>query len=186
MCCRCNNRRRKTNSDCHRGRRNGADVDIYPTEEEHAVEVLTPWEKELEMLEDWLNNPEPVDDCHEQTVMQILGEEHSIEFLRNFSQEAEQMMTAALKPATEDESEFQSEEQLGEAGDEPTEELAEASLSKEEAEKQLSNETAEMEFAVGWQAKATRRWRKNKGDQDDPPIDKEECNRTSSIKRANH
>jgi hypothetical protein len=42
--------------------------------------VLTPWEKELEMLEDWLKNPEPVDDFHEQTVMQILGEGNSTEF----------------------------------------------------------------------------------------------------------
>jgi hypothetical protein len=53
-----------------------------PAEEEHADKMLTPWEKELEMLEDWLNNPEPVDDCHEQTVMQILGEEHSTELLK--------------------------------------------------------------------------------------------------------
>jgi hypothetical protein len=28
-------------------------------EEEHTVKMLTPWEKELEMLEDWLNDPEP-------------------------------------------------------------------------------------------------------------------------------
>jgi hypothetical protein len=48
-----------------------------PAEQEHADKVLTPWEKELEMLEDWLKNPEPVDDCHEQTVMQILGEGNS-------------------------------------------------------------------------------------------------------------
>jgi hypothetical protein len=27
--------------------------------EEHTVRILTQWEKELEMLEDWLNNPEP-------------------------------------------------------------------------------------------------------------------------------
>jgi hypothetical protein len=25
-------------------------------EEEHTVKMLTPWEKELEVLEDWLNN----------------------------------------------------------------------------------------------------------------------------------
>jgi hypothetical protein len=31
-------------------------------EEEHTVKMLTPWEKELEMLEDWLNHPEPVDE----------------------------------------------------------------------------------------------------------------------------
>jgi hypothetical protein len=31
------------------------------------------------MMEDWLNNPKLVDDCHEQTVMQIVGEENSIE-----------------------------------------------------------------------------------------------------------
>jgi len=32
-------------------------------EEEHTVEILTPWEKELEMLEDWLNDPEPENGC---------------------------------------------------------------------------------------------------------------------------
>jgi hypothetical protein len=36
--------------------------------EEHADNMLTPWEMELEMLEDWLNHPEPVDDCHEETI----------------------------------------------------------------------------------------------------------------------
>jgi hypothetical protein len=51
-------------------------------EEEHADKMLTPWEMELEMLEDWLNHPEPVDDCHEQTVMQMLAEEHSEESLK--------------------------------------------------------------------------------------------------------
>jgi hypothetical protein len=38
-------------------------------EEEHAYKMLTPWEKELEMLEDWLKNPEPVDDFHEHKIM---------------------------------------------------------------------------------------------------------------------
>jgi hypothetical protein len=33
--------------------------------EEHEDKMLTPWEMELEMLEDWLNHLEPVDDCHE-------------------------------------------------------------------------------------------------------------------------
>jgi hypothetical protein len=60
-----------------------------PVEEEHAVELLSPWEKELEMLEDWLNHPEPIGDCREKTVMQISGEENSEELLRNFSQGAE-------------------------------------------------------------------------------------------------
>jgi hypothetical protein len=54
-------------------------------EEEHADKILTPWEMELEMLEDWLNHPEPVDDCHEQKVMQMLAEEHSKELLRILS-----------------------------------------------------------------------------------------------------
>jgi hypothetical protein len=95
-------KRKETNNDCRRGGE-GAYTDVFPTEEkEHAVNMLTPWEKELEMLEDWLNNPEPVDDCQE-TVMQILREEHSTKFLRNFSQEDEQMMIATLKHATEDE-----------------------------------------------------------------------------------
>jgi hypothetical protein len=39
-----------------------------PVEEEHAVEFLTPWEKELNMLEDWLNHPELVNDYHKETV----------------------------------------------------------------------------------------------------------------------
>jgi hypothetical protein len=52
----------------------------------------------------------------QQTVMHIIGEENSTELLRNFSQEVEQMMTVALRHATEEGSEFQSEEQLEEAG----------------------------------------------------------------------
>jgi hypothetical protein len=75
--------------------------------EEHADKMLTPWEMELEMLEDWLNHPEPVDDCHEETVMHMLAEEHSEESLRNFNQGAEQMMiTVVSKCATKDEGEF--------------------------------------------------------------------------------
>jgi hypothetical protein len=34
-------------------------------EEEHTVEMHTPWEKEIEMLEDWLNNKKPVGGYHE-------------------------------------------------------------------------------------------------------------------------
>jgi hypothetical protein len=96
--------------------------------------MLTPWEMELEMLEDWLNHPEPVDDCHEQTVMQMLAEEHSRNCSENFSQGAEQMMmTAMSRHAAEDEGKFQSEEQLEEAGIQPAQgEMAEASLSEEE------------------------------------------------------
>jgi hypothetical protein len=113
--------------------------------------MLTPWEKELEMLEDWLNHPEPVDDFHEQTVMQILGEEHSTELLRNFSQEAGQEMTTTLKPVAEDESEFQSGEQLEEAGNMPAGEMTEASLSEEVTEQKISQkETAGLESAVEW------------------------------------
>jgi hypothetical protein len=79
---------------------------------------------ELEMLEDWLNNPEPKDGCQE-TVMP-------------------------------DGAEYQPEEQLEEAGVEPTqEELAEDNLSEEIVEQQLSDETAELESAAGWQANAT-------------------------------
>jgi hypothetical protein len=34
-------------------------------EEEHAYKMLTPWDMELDMLEDSLNHPKPIDDCHE-------------------------------------------------------------------------------------------------------------------------
>jgi hypothetical protein len=83
-----------------------------PAKEEHADKMLTPWEMELEMLEDWLNHPEPIDDCHEETTMQMIAEEHSEESLRIFSQGAEQTITAVPRRATKDEGEFQSEEQL--------------------------------------------------------------------------
>jgi hypothetical protein len=43
---------------------------------------------ELEILEDWLNNPEPAGDYHEQ----ILAKEHSEESLRIFSKGAEKVM----------------------------------------------------------------------------------------------
>jgi hypothetical protein len=53
-------------------------------EEEHIDKMLTPWEMELEMLEDWLNHPEPVDDYHKETVMKMIAEENSKESLRIF------------------------------------------------------------------------------------------------------
>jgi hypothetical protein len=34
-------------------------------EEEQVDRLLTPWEMELEMLEDWLNNPEPAGELEE-------------------------------------------------------------------------------------------------------------------------
>jgi hypothetical protein len=33
--------------------------------EEKACRLITPWEMELEILEDWMNNPELVGDFHE-------------------------------------------------------------------------------------------------------------------------
>jgi len=71
-------------------------------EEEHADKMLTPWDMELEMLEDWLNHPEPIDDCHEQTVMQMLAEENSEEWLNIFIQEAEKTATLELAAAEEE------------------------------------------------------------------------------------
>ena len=102
------------------------------------------------MLEDWLNHPEPIDDFHEQTIMKILEKEHSEKLLKNFSQGAEQMITAALRYVAEGESEFQYKEQLEEVGDSPVGELAEAKMSEGEVEKRLSDKTAEMNFAARW------------------------------------
>jgi hypothetical protein len=137
--------------------------------------MLTPWEMELEMLEDWLNHLEPVDDCHEETVMQMLAEEHSEELLKNFSQGDEQlMMTVMPRHAAEDEGKFQSEEQLEEAGDMPAEELVEAKLSEKEAEQQLSDRIAELESAAEWQLNATKEEEDGMGDLVDLPICREE------------
>jgi hypothetical protein len=156
-------------------------------EEEHTVKMLTPWEKELEMLEDWLNHPEPVDECHEKTVMEILREEHSEKLLENFSQGAEQMITAVSRHATEDEGEFQSEEQLEEAGIQPAQgEMAEASLSEKMTEQQISQEdkTAELNFAAGWQVEATEE-EDSLGDRDDLPICREEV-QWSMLQKESH
>ena len=46
-----------------------------PAEEEHTNKMLTPWEMELDMLEDWLNHPELVYDYHEETFTQMSEEE---------------------------------------------------------------------------------------------------------------
>jgi hypothetical protein len=55
----------------------------------------------------------------------------------------------------------------------PTRELAEANLSEGEAEKQISDETAEEEFAAGWPVSATGD-EYSRGDQVDLPIVEEE------------
>ena len=47
-------------------------ISIPTKKEENSDEFLTQWEKELKMLEDWLENPEPEDGCHE-TIMQVEG-----------------------------------------------------------------------------------------------------------------
>jgi hypothetical protein len=62
-------RRKTANSDYHD---EGAVLESAQgeEEEEHTVEMLTQWEIELRMLEDWLDNLEPTDDC-QKTVMQI-------------------------------------------------------------------------------------------------------------------
>ena len=74
-----------------------------PTEKKwNSDELLTQWEKELEMLEDWLNNPKPEDGC-QGIVMQILGEVHSTELLKFFIQEDEREITSALELVEEEE-----------------------------------------------------------------------------------
>jgi hypothetical protein len=74
-----------------------------PTEkEENSDELITQWEKDLKMLEDWLDNPKP-EYGFQKIVMQITGEENSAQLLKNFSPGAEQEMTATLEPVAEEE-----------------------------------------------------------------------------------
>jgi len=44
--------------------------------EENSDEFLTQWKQGMNMLEDWLDNPEP-EDGFKDTVIQIAGEENS-------------------------------------------------------------------------------------------------------------
>jgi hypothetical protein len=72
---------------------------------------------------------------------------------------------------------YQPEEKLEEVGLEPMQEelTEEANMSVEETEQQVSQEeTAELKFAAGWQAKATKEEENDMGDQDDLPTNKEE------------
>ena len=55
----------------------------------------------------------------------------------------------------------------------PTRELVEANLSEGEAEKQISDKTAEEEFAIGWPVSATRDGH-SRGDRIVLPISDEE------------
>jgi len=56
-----------------------------PTEkEDNLVELLTQWEKDMKMLEDWLDNPK-LEDGYQEMVMKITGEEHSTKLLKTFS-----------------------------------------------------------------------------------------------------
>jgi hypothetical protein len=45
-------------------------------EKEQANKVLTPWEMELEMLEDWLNNPEPTGELIEDQLSEKVTKRH--------------------------------------------------------------------------------------------------------------
>jgi hypothetical protein len=60
--------------------------------EEQAGRFITPWEMELEMLEDWLNNPEP---ARELTEFELSEEKRMTE------QQVSQRETAELKTAVE-------------------------------------------------------------------------------------
>jgi hypothetical protein len=87
----------------------------------------------------------------------------------------------------ETEGEYHPKEQLEEVGDMPAGELARTKLSKEEDEQKLSDKTAELNFAAGWQAKATRDGENHTGDRVDLPIDKEEVQyREDCIRKTNH
>jgi hypothetical protein len=60
------------------------------------------------------------------------------------------------------------------------------SCQKKEAEKRLSDKTAELNFAAEWQAEATEE-ENSMGDLVDLPTDKEKkCSRGDCIKRASH
>jgi hypothetical protein len=140
--------------------------------EDNSDEFLTQWEQELNMLEDWLENPKLEYDC-QKIVTKIVREDHSTKFLKNFIREAKQRMNATLKHVAEEGVELYPEEQLIEYGDMPSqEELIETNMSKEESEQQFSKETAEFKSATEWKTSATRANEDNMRDQVDLPIDK--------------
>jgi hypothetical protein len=58
--------------------------------EEQADRLITPWEMELEMLEDWLNNPEPAGELAEVELSEKVTE-----------QQVSQEKTAEMKSAAE-------------------------------------------------------------------------------------
>jgi hypothetical protein len=51
--------------------------------QENSDELLNQWKKGMNMPEDWLDNLEPEDGCHE-IIMQIVGEDHSTKLFKIF------------------------------------------------------------------------------------------------------
>jgi hypothetical protein len=78
---------------------------------------------------------------------------------------------------------YQPGELLEEVGIEPTKGEMTAKISEEEAEKQFSDETIELESTGGWQYKVARE-EGIKGDHDDLPIDKEEVQQRRLHKKS--
>jgi hypothetical protein len=119
------------------------------------VKMLTQWEKELRMLEDWLCHPDIEDDFPKETFMQSKEKFHP----------KEQLEIVGVAPAQEE-----------------AEELAEANLSREMVEQKLSEEAAEFEPAVEWKASAIE-GEISMGDQYDLPFDQEEEMQQSRLPR---
>jgi hypothetical protein len=116
-------------------------------EEEHSDKMLTQWEKELKMLEDWLRNPETEEDYQKDAVMKS-GEEFQPE---------EQLDEVGLVPTQRDDRRAEKNWQR-------------ENLSEEMVEQQLSNIVVEVESAVEWQENATGD-EVNMGDQNDLSFD---------------
>jgi hypothetical protein len=172
MCCRCNCRKRTANNDCHGGRgEHGADIDVFPSRRRRAFNRIAQiFSQEAEQEVTAVLEAAEAEEEEEDNIdfVGLCEELESLE--RRVTVQSMHIQQIRL----ETEGEYQPKEQLEEAGDMPAGELAATKLSKEEAEKQLSDKTAKLNFAAGWQAKTTRDGENHMGDRVDLPIDKEE------------
>jgi hypothetical protein len=149
--------------------------------EEHSTELLKIFSQEAEQEMTAALEPATEEEADNMDFVELYEELEALE--RRVIVQSQHIQQIRLET---DGGAYQPGEQLEEVGVEPTqEEMTEANMSEEEVEKQLSDETAELESAAGWQDNATEE-ENNMGDQDDLPIDKEEeCSREDCIRRTN-
>jgi hypothetical protein len=155
-----------------------------PTEgEEHSTELLKIFSQEAEQEMTAALEPAAEEEADNMDFVDLYEELEALE--RRVMVQSQHIQQAKL------ESRWRSIPARGTTGGswryEPTqEELTEANMSEEEAEQQLSDETAELEFAAGGKLMPQEKMKTTWGIKMIYPLIRKTCSREDCIRRANH